>query len=70
MRYNNITNDMKIILMNEAEQKRLIKYNKEKTNGGLIDYWKGLAIIGIGTAIVELYLIIELIKWEIKNIIY
>ena len=62
MRYNNITNDMKIILMNEAEQKRLIKYNKEKTNGGLIDYWKVLAIIGIGTAIVELYIIIELIK--------
>ena len=48
MKYNNITNDMKIILMNEAEQKRLIKYNKEKkTNGGLIDYWKALAIIGI-----------------------
>jgi hypothetical protein len=62
MKYNNITKDMKIILMNEAEQKRLIKYNKEKTYGGLIDYWKGLAIIGIGTAIVELYIIIELIK--------
>ena len=62
MKYNNITNDMKIILMNEAEQKRLIKYNKEKTNGGLIDYWKALAIIGIGTAIIELYIIIELIK--------
>tara|TARA_R110002072_G_scaffold163185_1_gene315652 strand:+ start:1079 stop:1267 length:189 start_codon:yes stop_codon:yes gene_type:complete len=62
MKYNNITNDMKIILMNEAEQKRLIKYNKEKTNGGLIDYWKALAIIGIATAIVELYIIIELIK--------
>ena len=62
MKYNNITNDMKIILMNEAEQKRLIKYNKEKTNGGLIDYWKALAIIGIATAIIELYIIIELIK--------
>tara|TARA_R110000822_G_scaffold23088_2_gene71633 strand:- start:978 stop:1166 length:189 start_codon:yes stop_codon:yes gene_type:complete len=62
MRYNNITNDMKIILMNEAEQKRLIKYNKEKTYRGLIDYWQALAIIGIGIAIVELYIIIELIK--------
>ena len=62
MKYNNITKDMKIILMNEAEQKRLIKYNKEKTYRGLIDYWKALAIIGIGTAIVELYIIIELIK--------
>ena len=62
MKYNNITNDMKIILMNEAEQKRLIKYNKEKTYRGLIDYWQALAIIGIGIAIVELYIIIELIK--------
>jgi len=62
MKYNNITKDMKIILMNEAEQKRLIKYNKEKTYGGLIDYWQPLAIIGIATAIIELYIIIELIK--------
>tara|TARA_R100001460_G_scaffold90920_1_gene132650 strand:- start:405 stop:593 length:189 start_codon:yes stop_codon:yes gene_type:complete len=62
MKYNNITNDMKIILANEREQKRLIKYNKEKTYGGLIDYWKALAIIGIATAIIELYIIIELIK--------
>jgi len=62
MKYNNITKDMKIILMNEAEQKRLIKYNKEKTYGGLIDYWQALAIIGIATAIIELYIIIELIK--------
>ena len=62
MKYNNITKDMKIILMNEAEQKRLIKYNKEKTYGGLIDYWKALAIIGIATTIVEFYIIIELIK--------
>ena len=29
MKYNNITNDMKIILANEREQKRLIQYNKE-----------------------------------------
>tara|TARA_R100001463_G_scaffold70966_1_gene124739 strand:+ start:540 stop:728 length:189 start_codon:yes stop_codon:yes gene_type:complete len=62
MKYNNITNDMKIILANEREQKRLIKYNKEKTYGGLIDYWKALAIIGIATTIIELYIIIELIK--------
>jgi len=31
MKYNNITNDMKIILANEREQKRLIEYNKQKT---------------------------------------
>ena len=29
MKYNNITNDMKIILANEREQKRLIQYNKQ-----------------------------------------
>ncbi len=29
MKYNNITNDMKIILANEREQKRLIIYNNQ-----------------------------------------
>ena len=34
MKYNNITNEMKIILANEREQKRLIQYNKQKTYRG------------------------------------
>ena len=73
MKYNNITNDMKIILANEREQKRLIHYNKEKTYRGYIDYYKLLAYLGIITAILELIIIIELIRWEkleVINIIY
>ncbi len=73
MKYNNITNDMKIILANEREQKRLIQYNKEKTYRGFIDYYKLLAYLGIITAILELIIIIELIRWkklEVINIIY
>jgi len=66
MKYNNITNDMKIILANEREQKRLIEYNKKKTYRGYIDYYKLLAYLGISTAIIELIIIIELIRW--KNI--
>jgi transglutaminase/protease-like cytokinesis protein 3 len=62
MKYNNITNDMKIILANEREQKRLIKYNKEKTLAGYVNYWKVLAILGLGVAIIEGFLIIELLK--------
>ena len=60
MKYNNITNDMKIILANEREQKRLIQYNKEKTYRGHIDYYKLLAYLGIITAILELIIIIEI----------
>ena len=62
MKYNNITNDMKIILANEREQKRLIQYNKEKTYRCFIDYYKLLAYLGISTAIIELIIIIELIR--------
>ena len=73
MKYNNITNEMKIILANEREQKRLIEYNKKKTYSGYIDYYKLLAYLGISTAIIELIIIIELIRWEklkVINIIY
>ena len=51
-----------LILANEREQKRLIKYNKEKTLAGYVNYWKVLAILGLGVAIIEGFIIIELLK--------